>query len=150
MFHDFSFLTLRDTDAAGVTFFAAYFTLAHQTYERYLYQKQLGLQHWLNRVHLPIVHSDASYKAPLFLGDPVCISMGTTKLGKRSFRLHYRFHAWQNEKWVWVADVSTTHVAVENKKARELPTQLHQILEELGEFNEQFELPSPLTMTSSE
>ena len=143
MYHDHSFVTLSHTDAAGVTFFAAYFVLAHQTYERFLYKNKLGLNQWLNRVHLPIVHSEASYQAPLFLGDPLCITMGTTKVGQHSFKLKYQFHAWQRETWIPVAHVQTTHVAVLDKKATPSPTSLMNLLNTLGEFNDHFVLDPP-------
>ena len=91
MYYHHSFLTLNHTDAAGVTFFASYFTLAHQVYEHFLFENQLGLHQWLDQVHLPIVHSEATYQAPLFLGDRFCIALGTTKVGQRSFKLKYQF-----------------------------------------------------------
>ena len=108
----------------------------------------MGLNQWLNQVHLPIVHSEASYHAPLFLGDPLCITLGTSKIGPHSFRLNYQFKAWQNQKWVPVADVHTTHVAVHNKKARPLPNHLTTLLTQLGEAHDQYEL-DPFVFKSS-
>ena len=144
MYHDHSFVTLPHTDAAGVTFFGAYFVLAHQTYERFLYKNQLGLHQWLDQIHLPIVHSEASYQAPLYLGDPLCITLGTTKVGQHSFKLKYQFHAWQNQTWIAVADVHTTHVAVHQKKAAPLPADLTDLLHQLGDFKSDFTLTPPV------
>ena len=137
MYHHHSFVTLSHTDAAGVTYFAAYYILAHQIYEHFLFTHQLGLRQWLDQMNLPIVHSEASYQAPLFLGDPLCISMGTTKVGKHSFKLRYQFRAWQNQQWVKVADVHTAHVAVENGQATSLPSSLLELLAKLGEFQDE-------------
>ena len=47
MFRYSTTLKLRDTDAAGVAFFAAYFAIAHDAYESFLISQGAHLRSWL-------------------------------------------------------------------------------------------------------
>ena len=154
-------LTLRDTDAAGVAFFAAYFSLAHEAYERALAACGAPLHTWLDELHLPIVHAEADYSAPMRLGDQLTLHVGYAKLGKRSFEICTTFthttphasHAVASEVGtvqedavqegtiqlsegqaarVKLATVKTVHVAVVDGRSSPLPPRLIQALEALG------------------
>ena len=149
-------LTLRDTDAAGVAFFAAYFSLAHEAYERALAACGAPLHTWLDELHLPIVHAEADYSAPMRLGDQLTLHVGYAKLGKRSFEIRTTFthatpHASQavasevdamkegavqlsegQAAKVKLATVKTVHVAVVDGRSSPLPPRLIQALEALG------------------
>ncbi len=122
-------LKLRDTDAAGVAFFASYYAIAHDAYEAFLNEQGHPLQTWLDQVHMPIVHSEADYKAPLRLGVPFVIELTCSNIGKRSFTLDYRFKSAAKV----FAVLRTVHVAVkldENEKttAVTLPSKLNSLL----------------------
>ena len=132
MFRYVTQLNLRDTDAAGVAFFAAYYAIAHDTYEAYLRQVGRPLSSWLAEVHLPIVHSEADYKAPLRLDDPLEVLMRCVKLGERSFTMSYDFISLQKH----LARLQTVHVAVDSSnnvppEAVSLPDELREALEPL-------------------
>ena len=130
MFRYSTELKLRDTDAAGVAFFAAYYSIAHDAYETFLNVNNAALHTWLDQVHLPIVHSEADYTAPLKLGAHFDVLLSCIKLGERSFSLHYDF---VNESSS-LAQVKTIHVAVNHNRADEsvnsvsLPDQLRTLL----------------------
>ena len=141
MFRYVTQLNLRDTDAAGVAFFAAYYAIAHDAYEAYLRQAGCPLSSWLAEVHLPIVHSEADYKAPLRLDDPLEVFVSCTRLGERSFTMSYDFISLQKQ----LARLHTVHVAVASStdasQAVSLPSALREALEPLtlegGESSQQ-------------
>jgi 1,4-dihydroxy-2-naphthoyl-CoA hydrolase len=105
-------LTIRlgQTDAAGVVYFARYFDLAHDVYERALAEAGLPLTPEMlgGGVLLPIVHAEASYAAPLHVGDHVAVTLGTEDVRERSFSLVYGF----SRDGTHVCRVRTVHVAV--------------------------------------
>lgn len=125
MFRYSTCLKLRDTDAAGVAFFASYYAVAHDAYEAFLSENGRPLSSWLDEVHLPIVHSEADYQAPLRLGDPFVVEVTCLKIGKRSFTLSYIFCS----EGKVLASLKTVHVAVQfdlnsKTKAVSLPSEL--------------------------
>jgi 1,4-dihydroxy-2-naphthoyl-CoA hydrolase len=105
-------LNLRDTDAAGVAFFAAYYAIAHNTYEAFLKGEGAPLHSWLDQVHLPIIRSEADYTAPIKLGTSFEVHLSCAHIGERSFVLHYEFL----KDLKSLAQVKTVHVAVNHNK----------------------------------
>ena len=129
MFRYSTCLKLRDTDAAGVAFFASYYAIAHDAYEAFLSEQGCSLDSWLDQVHLPIVHSEADYKAPLRLGDAFIIEVTCLKIGERSFTINYNFRI----KNKILASLKTVHVAVQKdqnskNQAVGLPAKLKSLL----------------------
>ncbi len=126
-------LKLRDTDAAGVAFFAAYYAIAHDVYESFLHQHGASLTTWLSQVHLPIVHSEADYTAPLRLGDSFEVILRCDRIGERSFTLTYEFTSAVGS----LAQLKTIHVAVPSRMTSEevvsalLPERLRELLHQL-------------------
>ena len=77
-------------DAAGVMFFAWFFHLAHEAYEAFLEEISFGLKHILQQDFLvPIVHTDADYRAPVKLGDELTVELAVEKIGGSAFTLVY-------------------------------------------------------------
>ena len=135
MFRYSTTLKLRDTDAAGVAFFAAYFAIAHDAYETWISHRGETLRDWLGEVHLPIVHAHADYSAPLRLGDAFDVELTCARIGARSFTLNYRLVSPQERV---LAHLETVHVAVaqHKKESKEsssvaLPDKLRALLTEL-------------------
>ncbi|MAD59977.1 MAG: hypothetical protein CMH49_00505 [Myxococcales bacterium] len=129
MFRYSTCLKLRDTDAAGVAFFASYYAIAHDAYEAFLSEQGYSLVSWLDQVHLPIVHSEADYKAPLRLGDAFTIEVTCLRIGERSFTINYDFCVEDKVS----ASLKTVHVAVQKDqslktKAIGLPAKLKSLL----------------------
>lgn len=131
MFRYATELKLRDTDAAGVAFFANYYAIAHEAYESFLCHLNRPLSSWLSEVHLPIVHSEADYKAPIRLSDPFEVLLSCERLGNRSFTLSYDFVSGDK----LLAHLTTVHVAVASPpsepKAISLPEELRVALAKL-------------------
>ena len=127
MFKKDYFVTLPDTDAAGILFFGNYFKLAHVIYEEFMTEIDYSLRYVLDEADnlILIVHSEADYKKSLYLGDKFQISLQVTKIGNSSFELSYTF-ADSNENIV--ASVKTVHVVVSKEKSK--PTRIPETLKE--------------------
>jgi 1,4-dihydroxy-2-naphthoyl-CoA hydrolase len=121
-------LKLRETDAAGVAFFASYFAIAHDVYEAWLTQQGAGLHTWLDSIHLPIVHASADYSAPLRLGDPFEVEMTCLRRGERSFTLTYHLIDASRQT---LARLKTIHVSVLGGESTELPKHLQDLLDKI-------------------
>ena len=132
-------IKMRDTDAAQVVFFANYAILAHEAYEHAFQHYDKPLSYWLHtNTKIPIIHSQAHYKSPFFIGDPVSILLYVDHIGTRSFRLHYEFykeHFTPQLKSKPIVAVQTVHVTVENKSSVALPTSLIDVLHNIKDHN---------------
>jgi 1,4-dihydroxy-2-naphthoyl-CoA hydrolase len=125
---------MNDTDAAGRIYFADQFRIAHETFEEYL----ASIGHHFGRFlteypfMIPIVHAEADFKVPLFVGNELRIELRLGPLGRTSFRLDYRIVREPEE--TDVGSVSVTHVTID--KATEgtipVPETMKEILRSLG------------------
>lgn len=133
MFEYEMYVRLRHTDAAGVVFFAEQFSFAHEAYEAFLDARDLSLKRFLeaDEVHLPIIHADADYKAPLRLGDRLRLELRSDRVGYSSFALATRIIRADEE--TAAADITTVHVAVgsESREKVALPDRLRAAIESL-------------------
>ena len=149
--HEFT-VKLKDTDAAGVVFFASYFTIAHDVYELALEEIGEPLGVWLRAVPLPLVKSEASYLSPLKHGERARVDLGVERLGGSSFELRYEVWGrsssvsqWSSKdapqetsegemSWRKACELKTVHVAIDPQRGRSipLPSQLREALERLG------------------
>jgi len=128
-------ITLQDTDAAGILFFANQFKMVHLAYEMLLLDMEYPISKILNEsdIILPIVHAEATFKAPVLLDDFITIFISMEKISSSTFSLLYKL---VNQKAEAVGSAKTVHVAV-SKKFRtksKLPLELS---EKLKLFNEQ-------------
>jgi 1,4-dihydroxy-2-naphthoyl-CoA hydrolase len=84
----------RDTDAAGVVFFANYLALCHEAYEESLQTSGLKLADLFGTADLmvPIAKSEAEYLRPLHVGDRVRVDVHTELLSENSFAVHYEVY----------------------------------------------------------
>ncbi len=126
-------IRLRDTDAAGVLFFACLLEHAHDAYEALMDQLDHPLSEMLHNAdpHLPLVHAEADYLAPLCLGDRVRVGIQVARLGLKSFTLSYVFATPDGHIR---ARAATAHAAMDPKlgKAVELPRTLRDALRGLA------------------
>ena len=126
---------MRDTDAAQVVFFAHYYAIAHEAYEDAFTHYQSPLSQWVqHQIHIPIIHSQAHYKAPLRLADPLTVCLFVDRIGQTSFTLHYEFyreHFRQSPTTQAVTAIQTVHVAVQNKSSVTLPPSLIEVLQKI-------------------
>ena len=88
-----------DTDAAGVVHFHEMFRWCHETWEESLEKYGIVLLEifpttQINScqldVALPIVHCEANYFQPLYVGDTIIIELNPEKLNESSFVLRFK------------------------------------------------------------
>lgn len=81
---------LRHTDAAGVLFFAEQLALAHEAYEAFLDDHGLPVAaHLASGLGLPIVSCEASFEAPVRVGERLTFTLTAERVGETSFTLNY-------------------------------------------------------------
>jgi 1,4-dihydroxy-2-naphthoyl-CoA hydrolase len=85
-------IQFRDTDAAGVVYFANVLTLCHLAYENSLIQIGMDLKSFVTNPELavPITHTEADFIRPMFCGDRVTIELVPLQLSKDSFEIQYQ------------------------------------------------------------
>ena len=89
-----------ETDAAGVVHFLELFRWCHETWEESLEKFGIVLQEifpttQINTsqldVALPVVHCEANYFQPLYVGDTINIELHPEKINESSFVLRFKF-----------------------------------------------------------
>ena len=89
-----------ETDAAGVVHFLELFRWCHETWEESLEKYGIVLQEIFptNQINtsqldvvLPVVHCEANYFQPLYVGDTINIELNPEKINEFSFVLRFKF-----------------------------------------------------------
>mgnify|MGYP003310161713 FL=1 len=89
-----------ETDAAGVVHFVELFRWCHETWEESLEKYGIVLQEIFptNQINtsqldvaLPVVHCEANYFQPLYVGDTINIELNPEKISDSSFVLRFKF-----------------------------------------------------------
>ena len=120
MFSYHTSIHMHDTDAAGLLFFSNQFKLIHDAYEALFESLGLPFPQLLRNEEyfMPIVHAEADYKRPLFVGDRIRIDVDVGKIGNSSFALDYRL---LNKDEELVGSARTVHVTVAKTTRRKVP-----------------------------
>lgn len=126
-------LRFRDTDAAGIIYFANYFTLAHEALEACMVHYGIGVGRVIREKEyiLPLVHADGDFAAPLRADDEVEIAVTVITIGRTSFTVEY---AMRKADGTHVCEAHTVHVALNRKehKAMPIPEEVRVVLEQLA------------------
>ena len=126
-------LRFRDTDAAGIIYFASYFTLAHEALEACMLHYGLGVGRVTRERDyiLPLVHADGDFAAPLLVDDDVLIEVTAAKVGTTSFTIEYSMKTPEGRH---VCSARTIHVVLhrEQQKPIPLPDEVRAILDRLA------------------
>ena len=77
-------------DRAGIVFFARAFEYAHDCFDEILIAAFDRPDFDVLGFGMPLVHADASYKAPIRLYDELIVSAEITRIGDRSVTYAYR------------------------------------------------------------
>lgn len=112
-------IRLAHTDAAGLLFFPNQFLLAHEAYEEWLTAAGFSLAMALRsgELLLPIVHCEADYTLPVFVGDRVTVMLSSPAQSQHSFTLGYRFVRGADE----VGSARTVHVSIARTSGQKVP-----------------------------
>ena len=105
-----------DTDAAGVVFFARYYSICHEAYEEAITAAGLPFKSLFDEAGtiIPVSKSEAKYLRPLVCGDMLRITLRYERLTPDSYAIHYElFKLGHPEKLAAV--VRTEHVCISTK-----------------------------------
>jgi 1,4-dihydroxy-2-naphthoyl-CoA hydrolase len=114
----------RDTDAAGVVYFASILSICHVAYEASLVAAKIELKSFVNNPEfaIPIAHVSADFLKPLYCGDRIEIQLTPTRIDDFKFEIAYR---------ILISDrvavtAMTRHVAIDPqlRKRRDLPASI--------------------------
>lgn len=122
---------MADTDASGVIYFANMQTIALEAFEDFLLSSGFELATMLlsGPLLMPIVHVEADYLAPVYIGEQLRVEMKLLKTGVTSFSLKYNIFSSEHD--LVVSTLTMTHVVIakESKKSVPIPQELSNILE---------------------
>lgn len=124
----------RDTDAAGVVYFANILSICHVAYEASLIESSVNLQLFVDNPNfaVPIIHVSAEFYKPLFCGDRVIIELTPRSIDIYKFEIKYQILATDLSV---LATAITKHIVIapQTRKRKELPAALNNWLIQWGE-----------------
>ena len=84
----------RDTDAAGVVYFANGLALCHEAYEASLAASGIKLKSFFrgSAIAVPITHASIDFFKPMFCGDRIEIELNVSLLSAESFQIEYQIY----------------------------------------------------------
>lgn len=127
----------RDTDAAGVGFFASILAICHGAYEASLMAADIDLKSFVNNTEfaVPILHVSADFFKPLYCGDRINIQLIPTQIDKFKFEIKYTITS--EDRQLLFTTAITKHIAIDPqlRKRCELPPSLIYWLDCWGKFS---------------
>ena len=118
-------IQFRDTDAAGVVYFANILAICHSAYEASLIASGIDLKLFVNNPEfaVPITHTSADFFKPLYCGDRITIELTPRSIDSCRFEIIYQLSA---------AAAITKHIVINpnTRKRQELPAILIKWLEQ--------------------
>ena len=118
-------IQFRDTDAAGVVYFANILSICHVAYEASLIESGVDLKLFVNNPEfaVPITHASADFLKPLYCGDRITIELTPRSIDSCRFEITYQLGS---------ATAITKHVIINpsTRKRQELPGILTNWLEQ--------------------
>lgn len=122
----------RDTDAAGIMHFSAYFTYMEEAEHELL--RSIGTSVVLNAgddtVSWPRVAANAEYRGPVRFEDEMVIQVRIKRLGSRSVTYHHQFVV--EDQVVATGEITAVCCRIEHGQkptSREIPEEIRQQLE---------------------
>lgn len=121
---------LRDTDAAGVVYFASQLDMAHAAYEAWLAAAGVDFAALVTgpSASLPVVHAEIDFTGPLRVGDEVSIAVHVERVGERSYTLAY---VYTRGDGVGVGRAKVVHAGLDRARGTSapLPAEVRAVLE---------------------
>lgn len=110
---------LYDTDAAGIIYFAQQFRFAHDAWEAFLNDRGVYIEKMMasEDYMFVIVHVEADYKMPVFLGDELDVRLHLGRLGESSATINYELYRGED----LVGTAQTVHVCIDSKSRKRIP-----------------------------
>ncbi|MGB7057879.1 MAG: thioesterase family protein [Geitlerinemataceae cyanobacterium] len=124
----------RDTDAAGVVYFANVLAIFHEAYEASLADSGIELRSFFRDPNcaIPIVHANVDFFRPMFCGDIVTVHLQAVELSDSEFEVAYEIVSTDGEH-PKLAQGLTRHVCIGTLRRRRhsLPEPLQKWLQTL-------------------
>ncbi len=120
----------RDTDAAGVVYFASILSICHIAYEAALIRSGLDLKLFVSSPDfaVPIYHVSADFFKPLFCGDRITIEIASCQIDNYRFETKYQIFSTKDvesdlDNRLVYATAIAKHVTIDpqTRKRRKLP-----------------------------
>jgi 1,4-dihydroxy-2-naphthoyl-CoA hydrolase len=112
----------RDTDAAGVVYFASILSICHIAYEASLIQAGIDLKLFVTNSEfaVPITHVSADFFRPLFCGDRITIELTPKSIDNYKFEIEYQIRSSSESI---CATAITKHIVIDpnTRKRKNLP-----------------------------
>jgi 1,4-dihydroxy-2-naphthoyl-CoA hydrolase len=128
-------IQFRDTDAAGVGYFASIISICHVAYEASLIETGIDLKLFVSNPEfaVPITQVAADFLRPLYCGDRVTISLTPAEIDRGKFEINYQIRSIDPQSadlQILVATVTTKHVVIDpqTRKRQDLPVSIAQWL----------------------
>lgn len=121
-----------EVDAAGIVYFARFFTWCHDATEAMLATVDGGYVGLVTerRLGFPAVHVEADYAAPLRFGDAVSIAATVERLGKSSIALRFELTSASDGDHVATLRHVVALTDLDAMRARPLPDDVRAVLEQ--------------------
>lgn len=121
-------IRFADTDAAGVVYFANYFSICHEAYEEALAEHGIELRSFFSEedVVIPISYARSDFLRPLHCGDAIEVEVTPGILKDDSFYVDYKLYAVKGNQRKLAANARTDHVCLDSnsRRRRHLPEKL--------------------------
>jgi 1,4-dihydroxy-2-naphthoyl-CoA hydrolase len=121
-------IQFRDTDAAGVGYFASIVSICHVAYEASLIETGIDLKLFVSNPEfaVPITHVAADFLRPLYCGDRITISLTPQEIDRGKFEINYQILAIDSQSIadrILAANATTKHVVIDpqTRKRQDLP-----------------------------
>jgi 1,4-dihydroxy-2-naphthoyl-CoA hydrolase len=124
-------INFRDTDAAGVVYFANGLSLCHEAYEASLAAAGINLQSFFKgeTIAVPITHASIDFFKPMFCGDRIAIALTPELLSSSEFQINYQLFFVEGDKAIAKAITKHTCIDVTTRKRCNLSPSLLEWLE---------------------
>ncbi|NUN66376.1 acyl-CoA thioesterase [Pseudanabaena biceps] len=118
-------INFRDTDAAGVVYFANALAICHEAYEASLAASGIVLKSFFSGdvIAVPIASAKIDFFKPMFCGDRIKILLDSSLLSSDSFQVAYQIFfardAGEDKKAIAIAQ--TKHVCIDSSTRKKVP-----------------------------
>ena len=131
-------IQFRDTDAAGVVYFANVLSLCHEAYEASLAAANIDLRSFFGgaTIAIPITQASVNFFKPMFCGDRLQIHLTPSAISAEKFSIAYQIFAADSlEKRL--ATAVTEHVCIDaiTRRKQALAPEMQQWLQQWHEAN---------------
>jgi 1,4-dihydroxy-2-naphthoyl-CoA hydrolase len=117
----------RDTDAAGVVYFANVLAMCHEAYEASLAATGVNVQKFFSRraTAMPITHAAVDFLRPMGMGDRLQIHLTPSRLSSSEFEIAYQVvMATDSDRVLSQAMTRHMHIHVAERSRQDLPASL--------------------------